>query len=81
MTCGRRCFDAKHFDGRRLTADGAEGGADDIFVPMVVNECDCVAIATALQAVDRFASEDDADHEKFVSKLDAESSCRTSATK
>ena len=44
-------------------------------MPMVVNECDCVAIATALQAVDRFASEDDADHEKFVSKLDAESSC------
>ena len=50
-------------------------------MPMVVNERDCVAIATALQAVDRFASEDDADHEKFVSKLDAESSCRTSATK
>ena len=42
-------------------------------MPMVVNERDCVAIATALQAVDRFASEDDADHEKFVSKLDAES--------
>ena len=50
-------------------------------MPMVVNECDCVANATALQAVDRFASEGDADHEKLVSKLDAESSCRVSATK
>ena len=78
MTCGRRCFDAKHFDGRRLTA---RGGAEDILMPMVVNERDYVANATALQAVDRFASEGDADHEKLVSKLDAESSCRVSATK
>ena len=48
---------------------------------MVVNKCDSVANATALHAVDRFASEGDADHKKLVSKLDVESSCRVSATK
>ena len=47
-------------------------------MPMVVNECDYVAIATALQAVDKFSSEGDADHEKLLSKLDSESSCRVS---
>ena len=35
---------------------------------------DCVEIATALEAVDRFASEGDTDHQKLVSKLDAENS-------
>ena len=45
-------------------------------MPMVVNKCDCVANATALQAVDRFAPEGDADHEKLDSKLDSESSFR-----
>ena len=50
-------------------------------MPMVVNECDYVAIVTDLQAADMFASGGDADHQKLVSKLDAESSCRVSATK
>ena len=33
-------------------------------MPMVVNECVCVAIATDLHVADRFASEGVSDHEK-----------------
>ena len=54
---------------------------DDILVPMVINECDCVAIATDLQVADRFTPEGDADHQKHDSKLYAERLYQVSASK
>ena len=48
---------------------------------MILLQLQQIAITMPVEAADEFVSESHADHEKSISKLDAESECRDSAIK